>query len=52
MSNEKDKKANIKYCVYCGAKVNKEQIYCPKCGKLVVKVKSGRQTPRKSNRSA
>ena len=45
MSNEKDKKANIKYCVYCGAKVNKGQIYCPKCGKLVVKLKSGKQVP-------
>ncbi|MFX0070749.1 MAG: type II CAAX prenyl endopeptidase Rce1 family protein [Candidatus Hermodarchaeota archaeon] len=28
------------YCVYCGAKIKKEQIYCPKCGKLVVKIKS------------
>ena len=44
MSNEKDKKAFIKYCVYCGAKVNKGQIYCPKCGKLVVKVKVAKQT--------
>ncbi len=49
MSNEKDKKANIKYCVYCGAKVNEGQIYCPKCGKLVVKVKVARKTTENTN---
>jgi membrane protease YdiL (CAAX protease family) len=44
MSNEKNKEPFIKYCVYCGAKVDKEQIYCPKCGKLVVKIKVERDT--------
>ncbi len=39
MSNEKDQQSFIKYCVYCGTKVSKGQVYCPKCGKLVVKVK-------------
>ena len=39
MSKEREKQSSIKFCVYCGAKINKEQVYCPKCGKLVVKVK-------------
>jgi len=39
MSNEREKRSSIKYCVYCGTKINKGQIYCPNCGKLVVKVK-------------
>ncbi len=48
MSNEKDKKSIVKFCVYCGAKVNEGQIYCPKCGKLVVKVKGETQTTENS----
>jgi len=39
MSNKEDKQKFIKYCVYCGAKVGREQVYCPQCGKLVLKVK-------------
>jgi membrane protease YdiL (CAAX protease family) len=39
MSNEKDQQSYIKYCVYCGTKVTKEKVYCPNCGKLVIKVK-------------
>lgn len=49
MSNEKDKKVINKYCVYCGAKVNEGQIYCPKCGKLFVKVKVARKTTENTN---
>ncbi|MFX1499203.1 MAG: zinc-ribbon domain-containing protein [Promethearchaeota archaeon] len=32
----------VKYCVHCGARIDKNQIYCPKCGKLVFKVKSSK----------
>ncbi|MFW9825474.1 MAG: type II CAAX prenyl endopeptidase Rce1 family protein [Candidatus Thorarchaeota archaeon] len=35
----------IKYCVYCGADVG-DEIYCPKCGKLVVKL-NGTKEPQK-----
>ncbi|MFX1477806.1 MAG: CPBP family intramembrane glutamic endopeptidase [Promethearchaeota archaeon] len=34
---EEDKK-KIKFCVFCGADVENEQTYCPKCGKLIVKL--------------
>jgi membrane protease YdiL (CAAX protease family) len=27
----------VKYCVYCGAKVEHGEVYCPNCGKLLVK---------------
>ena len=40
MSNNKDEKLNVKYCVHCGAEIDKEKVYCPNCGKLVVKVES------------
>jgi membrane protease YdiL (CAAX protease family)/predicted RNA-binding Zn-ribbon protein involved in translation (DUF1610 family) len=30
----------VKYCLYCGAEVKENQVYCPKCGKSVVKLKS------------
>ncbi|TFG03824.1 MAG: zinc-ribbon domain-containing protein, partial [Promethearchaeota archaeon] len=28
------------YCVHCGAKIDPGKVYCPNCGKLVVKIKS------------
>jgi endogenous inhibitor of DNA gyrase (YacG/DUF329 family) len=34
-----ENKKPIKFCVYCGAEVAKDKIYCPNCGKLVVKLK-------------
>lgn len=39
MSNKREKQSSIKHCVYCGANIDKGQVYCPKCGKLVVKFK-------------
>lgn len=39
MSNEREKLSSIKYCVYCGTNITKGQVYCPNCGKLVIKVK-------------
>lgn len=38
--SEKDK-PKIEYCVYCGEKIESDEVYCPNCGKLVVKMKSG-----------
>ena len=29
----------VKFCVHCGAKVAKGQVYCPNCGKLVIEIK-------------
>lgn len=40
----KDNEKKIKYCVYCGADVEKNKTYCPNCGKLVVKL-SPSETP-------
>ncbi len=40
MTEEKEEKQIVKHCVYCGAKVKKDQAYCPQCGKLVIKIKS------------
>jgi membrane protease YdiL (CAAX protease family)/RNA polymerase subunit RPABC4/transcription elongation factor Spt4 len=39
MTEEKEDKQIVKHCVYCGAKVKKDQAYCPQCGKLVIKIK-------------
>ncbi|MFX1310849.1 MAG: zinc-ribbon domain-containing protein, partial [Promethearchaeota archaeon] len=39
MSKENDKESKLKFCVYCGAKLDEEKAYCPKCGKLVIKIK-------------
>ncbi len=39
----KDNKNNIKYCVYCGANVEEGKIYCPSCGKLIIKIKPGKK---------
>ncbi len=41
MSKESEKK--IKYCVFCGADVSENKTYCPNCGKLVIKIESGRK---------
>ncbi len=40
----KDNEKKIKYCVYCGADVEKNKTYCPNCGKLVIKL-SPSETP-------
>lgn len=44
MSNESKKK--IKYCLYCGANVEKGKTYCPNCGKLVIKFEPGKKVLR------
>ena len=36
MSKNNEKK--IKYCVYCGVNVEANRIYCPNCGKLLIKL--------------
>ncbi|MFX0138741.1 MAG: type II CAAX prenyl endopeptidase Rce1 family protein [Candidatus Hodarchaeota archaeon] len=38
--SDNNKKPVIKYCVHCGASVDINQTYCPRCGKLVLKTKS------------
>ena len=38
MSEENEKK--IKFCVFCGVDVGSEKIYCPNCGKLIVKLET------------
>ena len=30
----------LKFCAYCGHSLEKDRVYCPKCGKLAVKLKS------------
>lgn len=30
----------IKYCIHCGQALEKDRVYCPKCGKLAVKINS------------
>ncbi|MFW9998901.1 MAG: type II CAAX prenyl endopeptidase Rce1 family protein [Candidatus Hodarchaeota archaeon] len=37
----KDNQKKIKYCVYCGSNVEKNETYCPKCGKLIIKLEPG-----------
>lgn len=37
----KDSKKNIKFCVFCGEDIGESKTYCPNCGKLIVKLKSG-----------
>ena len=34
----KDNEKKIKYCVYCGADVEKHKAYCPNCGKIIIKL--------------
>jgi len=41
MRKESEKK--IKYCVFCGANIEKDKIYCPNCGKLVIKLEPGKK---------
>ncbi|MHA1659803.1 MAG: CPBP family intramembrane glutamic endopeptidase [Promethearchaeota archaeon] len=43
MSKENDKEIIIKYCVYCGSVIEKNQVYCPECGKLIVNVSSSKE---------
>jgi len=43
MSNDNKKKIN--YCVYCGSNVDENETYCPKCGKLVIKIKPAKNIP-------
>jgi len=43
MSNENKKKIN--FCVYCGSNVEENETYCPKCGKLVIKIKPAKKIP-------
>ncbi|MHA2007012.1 MAG: CPBP family glutamic-type intramembrane protease [Promethearchaeota archaeon] len=38
----KDNKKQIKFCVFCGEDVGESKTYCPNCGKLIVKLKSGK----------
>ena len=33
----------IKYCVHCGAKADKNKTYCPKCGKLIINLRSTKE---------
>jgi membrane protease YdiL (CAAX protease family)/RNA polymerase subunit RPABC4/transcription elongation factor Spt4 len=49
MSKENNSESKIKYCVHCGAKVGENETYCPKCGKLVVKLSDAKSeiTPSK-----
>ena len=42
MSEENNNDNKIKYCVHCGAEVGESKTYCPKCGKLVVKLKDSK----------
>jgi len=37
MPEEEQDDRLVKYCVYCGAKVKSGEVYCPNCGKLLVK---------------
>jgi len=38
--SDNNKKPEVKHCVHCGASVDINQTYCPRCGKLVLKMKS------------
>jgi len=38
MSKQNEKEKKLKFCVYCGAKLEKGKTYCPECGKLVIKI--------------
>jgi membrane protease YdiL (CAAX protease family)/predicted RNA-binding Zn-ribbon protein involved in translation (DUF1610 family) len=46
MSKENGKQQIVKHCVYCGARIEESKIYCPKCGKLVVKIEPSKEKSR------
>ena len=46
MSKENEKQQIVKHCVYCGALIEESKIYCPKCGKLVVKIEPSKEKSR------
>ncbi|TXT67373.1 MAG: putative CAAX amino terminal protease self-immunity [Promethearchaeota archaeon] len=37
MPEEEQDDRLVKFCVYCGSKVDADEVYCPNCGKLVIK---------------
>ena len=47
MSEEKKDEQLVKYCVHCGAEILHNQAYCPKCGKLVIKLQKVSETSKK-----
>jgi len=46
MSKENEKQQIVKHCVYCGTRIEESKIYCPKCGKLVVKIEPSKEKSR------
>ncbi|MFX1235428.1 MAG: type II CAAX prenyl endopeptidase Rce1 family protein [Promethearchaeota archaeon] len=44
--SDNNQSPEVKYCVHCGANIDKNQVYCPECGKLVFKVKSEKISPK------
>lgn len=46
MSKENEKQQIVKHCVYCGTRIEENKIYCPKCGKLVVKIQPSKEKSR------
>jgi len=46
MSKENEKQQIVKHCVYCGTQIEENKIYCPKCGKLVVKIEPSKEKSR------
>ncbi|MFX1573016.1 MAG: type II CAAX prenyl endopeptidase Rce1 family protein [Promethearchaeota archaeon] len=40
----KENEGKIKYCVYCGSRVPKNEIYCPNCGKLIIKLQPSEES--------
>ena len=44
----KDNERKIKYCVYCGSNVPKDEIYCPNCGKLIIKIEPSKKIQKKA----
>jgi membrane protease YdiL (CAAX protease family) len=39
----KNNARKIKYCVFCGSNVEENKIYCPNCGKLIIKLEPGKK---------
>ncbi|MFX1410646.1 MAG: type II CAAX prenyl endopeptidase Rce1 family protein [Promethearchaeota archaeon] len=48
-NNKRKEEKRVKYCVFCGKYIEEGKIYCPNCGKLVLKIKPekeiGQQQP-------